>query len=243
MQRRRRSSRKRKRILNSGDRYRKRRRLVTEEKFLDGSITENPLPNGPQPVTIDAGAGPSLSTNIAIIPQGISQSSRIGRKVTVTAFHARLNFEFLDHFRTDLITARDINELVRIVLYQDKQANGQAATFENITTGTLSTDILNYRDLSNSSRFNIFYDKIFTWNTTVTSAGGGSLVATKTSERLKKEFTVEINEELSIPMSYSGTLGSISELESSSLGLFIGCKHQRMRLNTISRWRLRYLDR
>lgn len=164
-----------------------------ELKFLDTA----------QSTTVPAAAG-SVYTNLVVIPQGDTESMRNGRKVQLKTVSIRGRL-----YIQPQANSANTSDVVRILLVQDKQANGVAFTPPMVLAGT--PDYLAYRNLANTSRFNILFDKSFSIN----SMGG---VATDSFETVK---TWSINRKLNIPMEYdaSATTGAIGTQRSNSLAI------------------------
>lgn len=221
-------------------RSRKRRRTNgygrVEKKFYDITADEPTIATGGQFVDV-ASAGPSILSNTLVdIPQGTGESERIGRKCTITALRARLNFEFLVATSTSTGQANSAHDTIRLMIIWDKQCNGtQAVNLDVLETN----DYNSYRNLSNIKRFHMLHDRIYVWNTTAVAAGDGT---TNDSERVVRDYQVKVNKKLFIPIEYDGTTGALTEIKSNNILILIMSKHGgRMRLAD-SKIRLRFLD-
>lgn len=125
------------------------------------------------------------------------------------------------HFRgailknTDTTTPFDeAAALTRIIIYLDKQCNGAAIVPSDLIDipggGFFHMD--GYRNLSNSSRFQILMDK--TWNmSNITAVGDG---AVDTTPNMQKPWA--FNKTCSIPIEYSGIAGALTEIRSNNIG-------------------------
>ena len=220
-------------------RFNKKRKLTasyTEKKFLDMNLNDASITAVGTFPTATGVEG--LANTIVDLPQGTGESARIGRKCTITNIHARFNFEFLAaNSATTLVQANIAHETIRLLVGHDKQCNG---------TGPAAADILeideynSFRNLANSKRFSILYDKIWAWNTSAISEGNGT---NRSSERVVTDYQVNVNIKCFIPIEYSSTTGALSEIRSNNLFVMIWSKHgNRMRLASPSKLRIRYID-
>ena len=184
-----------------------------ELKFLDTLQTSN---------TIQA-TGEITSTSLNLIDAGTGESERIGRSVILKSIHGK-GFIRLP----ETMTTSEFADQYRIIVYQDKQANGAAATVAQILQ---STDIQSFRNLENTMRFHIMYDKTKTINATAS-------LSTESGRQLHK---VKINITCQIPLEFSGTGGGIADLRSNNVGVLMiteaGLAVSQMQ------WRVRYTDR
>ncbi len=165
-------------------------------------------------VTVDDAAiaqnGTILNTgSINLIPQGITEITRVGRKCTIKS----INWHYsLTSAETDGGASATNPDVVRIILYLDKQCNGATATI----TQLLRTDFFNsFRNLTESGRFRILMDKFHTLNC---MAGGGNGTASDWAARITQgSFYKKCN----IPLEFNNTTGAITELRSNNLGVLI----------------------
>lgn len=155
-----------------------------------------------QATTVPAAAG-SVYTNLVVIPQGDTESMRNGRKVVIKSINIRGRM-----YIQPQANSANTSDVIRIMLVQDKQANGVAFTPALVLQ---TTDFLSYRNLANTSRFQVLYDQSFSLN----SLGG---VATDSFESVK---TWTINRKVNIPIEYdnSATTGAIGTQRSNSLAI------------------------
>lgn len=167
-----------------------------ELKFFDQAIS----------FATPSSSGTIFSGSMNPIVQGASEVNRIGRKCTVKRVDARFILQLAGD--EDVL---DSSDLVRIIVYLDKQANGAIAT----TLGLLeSADLLSFNNLEENSRFRRLMDKTF-----LIQAGGGGLgadAAAKKSVRCFKYIKWGMN--VNIPLEFSGAAGVIGEVRSNNLG-------------------------
>ncbi len=168
-----------------------------ENKFFDTARASVAIGTG--------GTITNLSLNL--IPQGVTESTRVGRKCTIKGLFIKGQL-FLNEV-TDGSSSADV---ARVIIYHDKQANGTtAAVLDILETATLNS----FRNLSNSNRFRILHDK--TMNLAIPSAAGNG--TTQEWGRVMKNF--KINKKLSMPIEFSATTGAITEIRSNNIGVLM----------------------
>lgn len=168
----------------------------SEKKFFDTTDT----------VTVSTSS--EIVPSLNLVPQDDTESGRIGRKITIKNIH--LNGIFEHKATTDAGTATQ----GRIILYQDKQCNGTAAASTDILQ---SATPLSYRNLSESSRFNILWDKKFTLNTLVHDGSAfGSVI---------RQFKKSIKCNIPIEFDASATTGAITTIRSNNIGILFVDTH------------------
>lgn len=142
----------------------------------------------------------SIPTGIA---NGTGESQRIGRQVTGT----RLNINGVFTLPSSAAGSTDV---IRMMVVQDKQANG--ADFTSAELLQVSNNFLSYRNLENSKRFRVFVDKRFVLDSRMQ-------LAAATTGPITKYFSesIKLND---MVFEYSGTDGLITELKSNNLGVF-----------------------
>ncbi len=165
-------------------------------------------------VTVDdaviAQNGTILNTgSVNLIPQGITEITRVGRKCTIRS----INWHYtISSAETDGGTSATNPDVVRLIFYLDKQCNGATATITNI----LSTDFYNsFRNLTETGRFKILMDKMHTLNC---QAGGGNGTTNDWASRITQgSFYKKCN----IPLEFNNTAGAITEIRSNNLGVLV----------------------
>lgn len=164
-----------------------------ELKFLDDVLNNTVVPE----------SGLIVNT-LLLISQGTGESERIGRKVMIKKLQISLEFLLLPS--TDQDSMMDI---CRIIVYLDKQCNGTAATASNILD---TPDVLSWRNIENSHRFNILKDFNIELRSQVTGNG-----TTLDSTRVKSVYKIILD--VNYPIEFSGTSGVISEIKSNNIGM------------------------
>lgn len=174
-------------------------------------------------------AGGVLTTSINLIAQGTGESERIGRKCTIRSIFWRGSLSLA---AAELQGNPHDGERFRLILYQDKQTNGAAATALGILEAVTVDD---YRNLANSGRFNILYDHHMVINLATTSHFA---VNSFSWSGVQRNFT--FFKKCSIPLEFDNTVGALTELRSNNLGLLIVSESGTGTL--VSRIRLRFSD-
>ncbi len=175
-----------------------------ELKFLDTSIDD---------ALIAVGGTIQNAGTVNVIPQDVTESSRVGRKCTIKAIGWRYNI-FVGSFGN----VTNGTDTIRVILYLDKQCNGATIA----TTDLLQADdFQSFNNLSNSGRFRILMDRTHTLNAT---AGAGDGTTNDTASH-SKDYT--FFKKCSIPIEYddSATTGAIGTIRTNNLGvLLVGAK-------------------
>lgn len=145
--------------------------------------------------------------NLCTIPQGDTESNRIGRKVTVK----KINIEL---FPTGVSEAAvgSTSGSVKILLVLDTQTNGAAWT----ATDLMETDsIYSFANLANNQRFRILKSKVMTFSSGGMVATGAAYASSEIAKYLR--WSVKCN----IPIEYDNSLttGVISTVRTNSLWL------------------------
>ncbi len=177
----------------------KRRRAVTfrslEKKFFDTTVADN---------TAVAATGTIVSSSLCLVPDGTTESERVGRRLTISSIHMRINIRL-----PTTTSPNDALDVIRFILYHDKQANKLTATV------ALILETANYRswnNLNNSKRFHILKDKFITINNS-----GGSNSNLPQYPRQNRMFN--IHENCNIDIDYDGITGALTEITSSNVGV------------------------
>lgn len=184
-----------------------------ELKFFDTSKVST---------TVSA-TGTILNNCLNIVPEGNGQSARNGRKILIKKISIRGSFELADDETTDR---------VRLVIYQDKQANGAAATIANIFSGT---DINSFNEIANKGRFRILKEitadlnPATYWDGTDPHVGG-----------YKVGYKANLRCNIPIEFDDSVTTGALTSVTSNNLG--VAAFSQVSSANATYTVRIRYLD-
>jgi len=141
---------------------------------------------------------------LALIPQGDTESTRDGRKAVIKSIQIRGIVTFAPGA---LGTAAAVAYMYLIL---DKQCNGAAAAITDVfTSNDMSTNLL---QLNNSGRFRIL--KKWVWNL---NSQAGVTTAYNNVTR-----PVEFYKKCNIPMDWNSTAGAITEIRSNNIFLMAG---------------------
>ncbi len=176
---------------------------------MNGELKFHDLDINSASVAID---GTIVEDSVLTIAQGTTESQRIGRKVIVKAINWRWNL-----LLSVATSSANVDETIRLILYQDKQTNGATATVTDI----LETDnYQSFNQLANKSRFRTLMDRLYTLNATV-GAGDGT---TNTFGQWTLNDSVFLNVHIPIEYDNSATTGAISTMRSNNVGVLILAK-------------------
>ena len=182
-----------------------------ESKFFDSSDN------------VAVPAAGDVNASLCLISQGAGDSQRLGRKIFPTSVGLKGSLTFTSPSGTNL------TDLVRVVVFIDKQANGATATVAQLLQGA---NYNNWRNLDNTDRFMFLYDKVHTLG--LTASGSASTV-------VRKKFNVWLQLPSDLEIQYSSTTGALTELTSANIGVMsISLLDGDTTLDYISR--LRYTD-
>ncbi len=167
-----------------------------EMKFKDTTIDD----------AVIASAG-TINPGPIIIAQGTTESTRIGRKITVFKWHVK--WQLTLPAQTDVADI-DNGDTMRIMWIVDRQANGAyPAVLDVLETAAYDS----FRNLANTSRFRVLSDVNMTLRRLVSMTDGAN-TANSPGVRTKvmaKSFS------LNMPVEYDSTTGAITEIRSFNL--------------------------
>ncbi len=153
--------------------------------------------------------GTILEDSCNAISQGTGESQRLGRKCTIK----QIGWKF--DVRLNQTTASNNTDVVRVILYLDRQCNGATAT----VTGILeSDDFQSFNNLANKSRFSTLMDKTYSLN--MAGLAGDGTTTDSGAKILSGSFYKKCN----IPLEFDNTTGAITELRSNNIGVLILAK-------------------
>ncbi len=185
-----------------------------ERKFFDTALSFSFDQTGEIPAT----------GQLNLIPQGVTESTRIGRKAFIKSIQIRAKMLY-----TPGASAIGTDNC-DLYLVLDKQANGAAAAITDVfDSATLQGAMLN---LANSGRFQI----IRHWPMVFASAAGVS----GAYARQAKQFN--FYKKCNIPVEFSSTTGAITEIRSNNLFLCAGSGTEDDLVSVGGTCRLRYTD-
>jgi len=169
--------------------------VKSEDKFFDTALSFDVDNTGEVPA----------SGQLCLIPQGVTESTRVGRKCTIKSIQIRGVTQFTPGAAA-VATAQ-----VYIYVVLDTQCNGAAAAITDVlTSNTMSLAMIN---MANSGRFRILKRFAFPLNPTAGATGSWNNLI-KPLEYFKR---------VNIPIEYSSTTGAIGEIRSNNIFLLAGC--------------------
>jgi len=165
-----------------------------ELKFFDTTLSFN----------IDATGEVPATGQLNLIPQGITESTRVGRKCVIKSIQLKGNMQLTPG------AAATLSGVSNIYLILDKQCNGAAAG----ATDVFTTDVFNtaLRNLANSERFVILKKWRHVWN-----IGAGVGTALNSVHK-----SLDYYKKCNYPIEFSSTTGAITEIKSNNLFLMAG---------------------
>lgn len=191
-------------------------RQQAELKFLDTATS----------FTFDTTGEVPATGQLNLIPQGVGESERIGRKVIIKSIQCR--------WRCVPNTTNWIGGVLRLMLVQDTQCNGAAATYSGVG-GVLEDDTVTaFRNLENTSRFIIHKDWLFSL-----TPKAGVVGAFNTESRV-----VQFYKKCSIPIEFDSVAatGALTTIRSNNLFLLARSSVDDDVVQCLGVVRIRYLD-
>ncbi len=175
--------------------------------------------------------GTIAQVSCVTIAEGNGENERIGRKLTIKKIMWRYDLNL-----PTTVTAANTSDSVRVILYQDRQANGATAA----VTGILkSNDFQSFNLLANSKRFIILMDRTHHLNSGAGS-GQGTTAALSYAEA-REDFTFFKDCSIEIEYDSTATDGTIGTVRSNNIGVLLLGKSGL--INFSSKMRLRYSDK
>ncbi len=173
----------------------------------------------------------TIQTNgtINVIPQGVTEITRVGRKCTIRGVHWRYTVKLPEQ---DAGATPNPGGSIRVILYLDKQCNGTTAAVLDILE---STSIRSFRNLSNSGRFVILCDKLHN----VSYAGMASDNAGVVSQGARN-WQHTFNKAVNTPLEFDAASGAIGTIRSNNFGILLISEVGAMSFT--SKIRLRFSD-
>ncbi len=176
-----------------------------ERKFWDVDVDDAVITAGANVLGTTAPA--ATAGTLVAIPQGVTESTRVGRKCVISNIGWRFQIGL-----NNINQGVGSTDTVRVILYLDKQANGAIITNTDLLE---SADYQSFNNLSNSGRFRVLMDRTYTvkhhaggWDGT-----GVDYAADSVSDTFFKRC--------SIPLEFSGTTGALTELRSNNLAILL----------------------
>lgn len=185
-----------------------------ELKFFDTATSFN----------IDATGEVPATGQLVLIPQGVTESTRVGRKCVIKSLQGRWDLLFSPGANATATSTA----VIYVVL--DKQCNGAAAAATDVFTSTTLTQAMH--NLSNSQRFVILKKMVVSFNP---PAGASTAL---NNMLIHKEWYKKCN----IPLEFSSTTGAITELRSNNIFLLAGAYATDDLISVAGNVRVRFSD-
>ncbi len=167
----------------------------SELKFHHADLGLNPI----------AQAG-DIVTSLNLIPQGVEEDERIGRKCTIKQINLRWTLTLPEAIVQTTPLAGDV---VRVMCILDKQANGSAATVGSVLQ---QVNYHGWNNMANSSRYKTLMDRSYVLDY--------KTLASHTAARVDmSEVLIEDSfyKKCHYPLEFNGTTGAIAEIRSNNL--------------------------
>lgn len=200
----------------SSDTQRDRRRRKKQEFVAGATRTAGAymrsLPGSPEKKFLDtvgafaaSSATGTIVPSLNLIPQNTTDNGRLANRVIVR------NINVYASIRAVASAVAGIGEdIIRVILYIDKQCNGAAATVATASDGVLETAAYDsFRNMDNVQRFHIIKDKFISLD--------GLAGAASNSANQMRFFKMSWKGEL--PVVFSSTTGAITEIQSNNIGI------------------------
>ncbi len=167
----------------------------------------------------------TVQAGINLIPQGVTEITRVGRKATIKDINWRFTITWAGG---NVITATT----VRVLMVLDKQCNGALPSATDILE---TDDFQSFNNLANKSRFRTLMDRTYDINP-AGAAGDGTANdggENKTSDSFFKKC--------SIPIEFDSTAGAITEIRSNNIVVLLASEVANLAVFS-SKIRLRFTD-
>ncbi len=176
----------------------------------------------------------SNASSLVLIGQGITESTRIGRKAVIKSIGWRGNFNLAESAGTTLSVAMT----TRLLLVLDTQCNGAAPTVTGDNGLLASANYQSFNDLTNKGRFRVLMDKVFVLNPQA-SAGNGTANDTANAQTNFSFF-----KKVDIPIEYSGTANPsiIDEVRTNNIFGILITDTANTEISLDSKFRFRFSD-
>ncbi len=216
---------KRGRVTN-GRRAKRRRKAKT---FPRGLLGELKFFDGTKGSTTTSATGAISNLSLNLIAQGITEITRIGRRIMVKSLFMHGNVTI-----PSTATVADTADSARIIVYLDKQTNKATAATTDIMEATISID--SFRNLANKGRFRILSDRKYdVWS----GAGAGEAAGDSEYGEMIVSWDLALPK-LNIPIEFTAETGAITEITSNNIGVMVIGRSAKCGVGY--KWRLRYTD-
>ncbi len=147
---------------------------------------------------------PSLN----LVAQGITEKTRIGRKMTITNLHMNYTIQLPE---LDAGATAAPNDTVRFITFIDTQCNGATAAVLDVLE---TADQMSFNNLGNSGRFRVLKDQRVNMNYLSLASDGAGVVSSAQVGR-----TFSFHKKLNLPIEFDAAAGAITEIRSNNIGV------------------------
>lgn len=177
---------------------------------------------------IPAITGTVLNPSLNLIPQGTTESTRVGRKIMIKNLYLHGEIEL-----PATATAASTGDIVRMIVYIDKQCNGATINITDLLEdNSAAVDVNSFRKLANQERFVVLKDKMYPIN-----SSSGGLTGNSSGYSV---FNIKVYKKLDLPVEFSAAMGAITEIKSNNIGVICVSSKGLARVAYTSR--VRYTD-
>jgi len=171
------------------------------------------------------------------VKQGTGESERIGRNILIKKVMFKGTIHLNSNTQPSNATPQAAHDVLRVLVFIDKQSNGSSPGVEDILEGTvanpLNHSVNSFRNLANSKRFRILYDKRIVMNANFATVNSADQII---SQRKITQFNWYLN--VNIPIEFDGVDGITSEIKSNNIGVLLITADSRITFDGI--YRIRY---
>ncbi len=158
--------------------------MKQEKKFINREVTTTNLVN----VWAGSEINPTTFLNLTSMAQGDNTNERIGRSVVIESIRIK---GVIQSAATGGAALGDPTQ-VRIIVFQDKQANNAEANAEDVMDQSGTDDVLGFVNMFEVTRFKILADRLFNL-TPNAGAGNGTANDTPVSSRIFRINLLKLN--------------------------------------------------
>lgn len=175
--------------------------------------------------TIPLAAAVPATGQLVLIPQGVTESTRVGRECIIQSIQCNYAFQMLP------AAAATCSANVVAILIQDTQCNGAAAAVTDVYQNNQAvTAMIN---LDNSKRFKTIKKFRISLN-----PGAGATTALNSATGFRKFY-----KKCNIPIVFSSTTGAITEIRSNNLFMIVGTDSNTATVTLLGNTRVRFSDK
>lgn len=193
-----------------------------EYKFFDISVEQSSI----------GSTGTIAEASILTISQGTSENERIGRRIILK--HIELHY-FVTLPAVAVVAPHPNGDLIRIILYLDKQCNKATATVANIMQ---QSNVIGFYNLTNvEGRFEILMDRTHEVNYNTVSGTSAATFFSCGEHFLQSTFSAHLD----LPILYNTTDGgTVADLQSNNIGVLLFTRQNNAEFESV--FRVRFLD-